>query len=867
MFRLLLKRSLLNNNSNKTICLIQSVSNSTHSLPEEADVVIIGGGSLGCNILYQLATLGVSTILLEKGKITSGTTWHSNGLFWRLRPNDVEIELLSRIDTVLPKVERESDMSTGYETNGGLFIARTEERLKEYKRLHTIGKYFGIESYVISPLEAAKMHPLLDAKSFTAALYSPKDGRLDPTMMCTALVKAALKRQGKIAEDCPVTDILVDSKTGLRKIRGVKTRRGVIKTNCVVNSAGVWSTYIAKMVNLDIPLLAFKHAYVITESISDAKNTPNVRDHDASICYKTLGDTIYIGGYEMNPELLKTVPTDFSFGLYNLDYNIFGIHIENACRLSPILNTVGIKNDINGPEAFTPDHKPLLGEDPRLPGMFHACGFNSAGIMLSAGCAEQLAKWIKNGRPDLAMHGYDIRRFTPNLCSSKKYIMEATHEAYATNYSIVFPNSQPFAARNLKLSPLHKIFVENGAVMEQAQEWERPGYFMKDQIAPVGEYDWYGCYDHPKNTDNRYKTEVEKEHTFGFSSNHTLIREEALSARNNVALFDLSHFGKMLLTGDDAERAAKWLFTAKIIDSNLFTYSCTLNERGRLEGYLRIVGLVKSDDPLFSGLKGKSYYITTEASTGHRTFCHLRKQLEKENFNASLINVTGNVGILLLQGPKSWEILEELGGLPRHFQPLITDIVTIDKHICRIMTVNSIGKFGYELHIPAESCIAIYNKIANIGKRYGLKLAGYRAFCSLNAEKGNYLWNYDIRSQDGPIEANLGDICNSEENYIGREGVEKEHSNGTKRKRALFFVSDQIPLWGMEVIWRNNEIVGFLRRGNMGYFLKSSIGIGYVNAPSVIDECYLTNGKYEIESMGERHPAKLYLKSPLNSHN
>ncbi|KAB0799571.1 hypothetical protein PPYR_07451 [Photinus pyralis] len=833
-------------------------SNSILNLPDEADVVIIGGGSLGCNILYQLSTLGINSILLERDKITSGTTWHSNGLFWRLRPNDVEIELLSAIDTVLPKVEKESDLSTGYETNGGLFIARTEERLKEYKRLHTIGKYFGIESHFISPLEAAAMHPLLDPTSFSAALYSPKDGRLDPTMMCTALVKAALKYQGKIAESCPVIDIVVDSSMGTKKIRGVKTRHGFIKTNCVVNSAGVWSTHVAKMVNLDIPLLAFKHAYAITESIPEAKNTPNVRDHDASICYKTLGDSIYIGGYEMNPELLKTVPSDFSFGLYNLDYNIFGIHIENACRLSPILNTVGIKSDINGPEAFTPDHKPLLGEDPRLPGMFHASGFNSAGIMLGPGCGEQLAKWIKNGRPDLAMHAYDIQRFSPNLCSGKRYITEATHEAYATNYSIVFPNHQPLAARNLKVSQFHEILVENGAVMEQSQEWERPAYFLKGRAAPVSQYDWYGCYGHNENTDKRYPEEIKKEYTFELSSNHSLIREEALSARKDAALFDLSHFGKMLLTGQDAERAAKWLFTSEILGPNSFTYSCTLNDQGGLEGFLRIVTLDERGAKLLGcGLEGKGYYIITEGTTGHRVFCHLQRQMQRQGFKASLKNVTDKVGVLLLEGPKSLKILEQVADFPVNYERNAT--VTINGHACRVMPVSSIGMKGYELYIPAESCTAVYNKITDAG----VKLAGYRAYCSLNAEKGGYIWNYDIRTQDGPVEANLGDICNSEENYIGCEAVRHAKKIGTTRKRAVFHVDAETPLWGLEVIWRNNEIVGFLRRGNLGYFLNASIGIGYVNSSNVIDEEYLTKGKYEIESMGERHSAKLYVKAPL----
>ncbi|KAF5292543.1 hypothetical protein FQR65_LT01689 [Abscondita terminalis] len=843
--------------------------NSSYNLPDEADVVIIGGGNLGCNLLYQLSKSGINAILLEKNKITSGTTWHSNGLFWRLRPNDVEIQLLGCLPKLITVLEQETDLSTGFEINGGLFIARTSERLKEYKRLNTIGKYFNIDSEIISSMDASKLHPLLDYNSFTAALYSPNDGRIDPTMFCTALSKCAIKYGGKILEDCPVLDIHTDCYAGFKKIKSVTTKLGTIKTTCVVNAAGVWSADIAKMVNLDIPLVAFKHAYIITDRIPKVKGTPNVRDHDASICFKTLGDVLYIGGYERNPVFLKSVPSDFSFGLYDLDWDLFTVHMEKACELCPPLRNVGIKNDIYGPEAFTPDHKPLLGEDPRLSGFYYACGFNSAGMMLGTGCAEQLASWIINGRPDLPMTNYDIRRFSPHMQSNKVYIHESSHESYATNYDIVFPTAQPLAARNLKVDPIHQVLLDKGAVMEQSQGFERPGYFLKTGTSSVLTYDWYGCYGYLKNVDTTYVTQLETDYTFDFSKNFDLISDESLSARKNVALFNLSYFGKFYLMGDQSEEAANWLLTAKMV-SNRTVESLLLNEQGRIEGCVNVLSLKKDSNNLLNvKSKGRSYYITAEGSTSYRIFYHLNKEIQKQNFNVQLLDVTESLAIFSLQGPKSEDVLNCIvddASECKNLEPRASQLVTVNGNLCRVVRLTYIGELGFEIHVPNYACLSVINKIFTIGDQFQLRLAGCRAFSSLNCEKGNFIWNSDVTSEENPLEANLSHLCKNC-NYLGKTYLENVKPLGVKKIRIFFTLNEHIPLWGLEVIWRNNVIVGFLKRGSYGYYLQKSIGIGYVYNPDgvPVSEEFIQSGQYEIEVMSKKYSAKAYLKSPFDS--
>ncbi|KAF5294011.1 hypothetical protein FQA39_LY13565 [Lamprigera yunnana] len=863
--------SLFNKHA-KFIPVIHNVNYSTEiNLPAQADVVIIGGGSVGCNTLYQLSKKGIKGVLLERNKITSGTTWHTGGLVWRLRPNDVDIELLTSSTNQLLKLEEETGLNPGYIKNGGLFIARTEERLKEYKRLHTIGHYFGIESHVITSTEAARIHPLLNSKNFKMALYSPSDGCLDPSMLCAALAKGASKNGGKIIEHCLVTNILTDSSTGYKKVIGVETPNGTINTKCVLNAAGAWSRNISQMVGLDIPLVAMKHSYVITESIPGAKGTPNIRDHDGSIYYRTQGDALYIGGYETNPEIIKEVEKDFAFGLYELNYNIFGVHLENANGLTPILNKVGIKTNICGPESFTPDHKPILGEDPRVGGLYYACGLNSAGMMFGPGIAEQMAYWIINGRPKLPMYDYDIRRFTPNMRTDRAWSTESSHEAYAKNYSIVFPNDQPLAGRNFKIDMFHEVFVARGAVMQRAQGWERPGFFIKDRTAPVRVYDWYGCYDHVDNPDKRYEKQLEGDYTFNFSKHHNLVREEAISARTNAALFNLSYFCKMYLTGADAQKAAEWLFTANTDrEPEKIIYSCALNKAGGTEADLTIVGLSQGLGTLVGPiLKGRGYYIVAGGASGYHTVCHLKKEIQRKEFKAVITDVTDKLGVLSIQGPKSREILQAITESPITDEKLphgMSDIIDINGHICRVLRVSFIGELGYELHIPYESCIPVYNKIEEAGRSFDMTFAGYRAMYSLSCEKGYHLWNADLRSNDNPIEANLRKICRKEGTYLGKDRVDKLKLEGVHKLRAFFTLNSKIPLWGNETIWRDDQIVGFLRRGDYGHYLKSSIGIGYVRHPegALVTPEFLSSGQYEIEVMGKRYPATSYLESPFD---
>lgn len=738
--------------------------------------------------------------------------------------------------------------------------------------MHTLGHFFGIESQMLSPGEAVKLSPILNPDDFTAALYSPGDGDIDPSMFCSALIKGATKSGGKVFENTAVTNILLDRTGGIKKVVGVETDKGTIKTSLVVNACGVWARNIGKMADVEVPISPMKHAYIITESIPEVKGTPNIRDHDASVYFRIQGDSIQMGGYEPNPVILKDVPNDFQFSLYELDHSIFDQHIEKASRLCPALEKAGVKSTVCGPESFTPDHKPIMGEDPHCYGLYHCAGFNSAGMMLSTGCAEQLAIWMTKGRPELPMFNYDIRRFTKDMRGDRAWITETSHESYAKNYSIVFPHDQFLSGRNIKIDPFHEALVAHGAVMEQAQGWERPGYYIKDSTAPVRGYDWYGYYDHNINADQRYVKQLERDYMFGYSKNHHIIGEEALAARNNVALFNLSYFAKMYLTGPDASEAADWLFTANTDrEPEKMVYTCSLNSRGGVEADVTVTPLIPGAGRLVGPiLKGKGYYIVAGGASGNHTIQNFKKQLYLKKFKSVITNVTDQLGVLSIQGPKSGELLQSITETPitdNAFPYGMSHLITINGHTCRAIRVSFIGELGYELHIPTASCVPIYNKIEQVSRSFDLKHAGYRALYSLSCEKGYHLWNYDLRSNDNPVEAGLGFVCRKDGPYQGKDQVERLKSEGVRKRRCFFTIPDKtVTVHGLETIWRDDAIVGFLRRGEYGYHLDCSIGLGYVEHPEgkVVNKDFLQSGRYEIEIMGTRYPAVLHMQSPFD---
>ncbi|XP_045451807.1 sarcosine dehydrogenase, mitochondrial [Melitaea cinxia] len=845
-------------------------------LVSSADIVIVGGGIAGCNTLYQLSKRGVNAVLLERNKLTSGTTWHTAGLVWSLRPSDLEVRLLQDSRNVYGSLEEETGDYAGWINNGGMFISRSKVRTEEYLRLHTLGKAMGIPSEILDPHDAQKLFPLLDPTVFKMALYSPLDGTIDPAMACNALVKASSKHGGKIYEDCPVIDIhYAHNLLGNKEVTGVHTEKGFIKTKCVVNCGGVWGPRIARFAGVpSLPIIPFKHAYVVSDAIPEIRGCPNVRDHDASLYFKIQGESCNIGGYENNPIMLDQVSEHQHFHLYELDWDVFSVHMNSAASLCPKLAKVGIKSTVCGPESFTPDHKPLLGEDPNVFGLFHNCGYNSAGMMFSAGTAIQIAEWILSGRPHYNMFSFDINRFSNSQLSRPHWVRESSHESYVRNYSIVFPNDEPLAGRDASHDALHQELIDDGAVMQARAGWERPGFFIPGEKIRVQPYDWGGVNDYPRNLDQRYEELLKGEYSFGFSKHHDIIGAEALACRNAAALFNISYYGKFYLTGPDAQRTAELAFTADLSKkADRLVYTLLLNEKGGVEADLTVSildgGSGQLHEPIF---KGRGYYVVTSGFSAAHTAAILRKIIHKHKLRANLTDVSKQLCILGIQGPDSQRILQRYtnAGLSNDAFPLHTHrSITVSNapadnksYTCRALRVSWAGELGWELHVPSSHAVQVYKALR---KANGLKNAGWRALTALSAEKGYHLWNVDLRTDDNPIEANLGFACRKDGEYIGNEYVTKARKTGVTKKYAFLTLDDKVAIFGQEAIYRNGEPVGYVRRGDYGFYLNKSIGIGYItNKGAEVTKDYLNEGNYEIEVMGKKYKAKLHLKSPFD---
>uniref|UniRef100_A0A3Q3LUE0 Sarcosine dehydrogenase n=1 Tax=Mastacembelus armatus TaxID=205130 RepID=A0A3Q3LUE0_9TELE len=555
----------------------------TKPLPRSADVVVIGGGSLGCQTIYHLAKMGLTNVvLLERDRLTAGTTWHTAGLLWQLRPSDVEVELLAHTRNVISKdLEEETGLHTGWIQNGGLFIASNKQRLDEYKRLMSLGKVYGIESHVLSPAETKDLYPLMNIDDLYGTLYVPKDGTMDPAGTCTTLTRAASARGAVVIENCPVTGIKVQTDDlGVKRVKAVKTPHGTIETPCVVNCAGVWAPKLGEMAGVKVPLIAMHHAYVVTQRIEGIQNMPNVRDHDASVYLRLQGDALSVGGYEHNPIFWEEVSDKFAFSLFDLDWDVFMQHIEGAINRVPVLEQIGIKSTVCGPESFTADHKPLMGEAPEVRGFFLGCGFNSAGMMLGGGCGRELAHWIIHGRPEKDMYGYDIR-----------YMNRHKHVNY------------------------------------------------------------------------KYNELLGKEYTFDFPPHHDVVRDQCLSCRHSVAVFNMSYFGKFYLTGPDAKKAADWLFTADVNKKPGSTvYTCMLNKRGGVESDLTVSRLEPgaANLPLAPESIGDAYYLAIGGAVAEHNWNHIRTVLQDQGFHCQLTDHSEDMGMISIQGPKSREVLQEV---------------------------------------------------------------------------------------------------------------------------------------------------------------------------------------------------------------
>ncbi len=802
----------------------------TGILPSHVDVVVIGGGIIGCSTAYHLARdHKASVVVLEQNKITSGSTWHAAGLVGQLRSSASITQVLKYSVELYKNLEAETGLQTGWKMTGCLRLATNEDRWTEYKRLATTAQSFGMEMHLLSPAEVKKMWPLLETSDLVGASFLPTDGQASPSDITQSLAKGARLHGAKFVEGVRVTGFEIEKGC----VTAVKTTQGTIKCDRVVNCGGMWARQIGALAGVNVPLQPVKHQYVITEKLEGlSPDAATIRDPDRRTYFKEEVGGLVFGGYEPNPIswTQDDVPDTFEFQLFEDDWDHFEQHMGQALARIPALEKVGIKKMINGPESFTPDGNFILGAAPELKNFYVGAGFNAFGIASGGGAGWVLADWVMKGEAPTDLWSVDIRRFS-NLHKDRAWVNERTLEAYGKHYTVGFPHEEYASGRPRIVSPLYEKLKKYGACFGSKLGWERPNWFAPEGVAPrdiysMGRQNWFS------------HVGVE----------HQLVRECA-------GVFDQSSFAKFELCGKDAEAALNYICANKMPKHpGRLVYTQMLNSRGGIECDLTVAKLAENQ-----------FYIIT--GTGFRAHdFHWIADHIPDGMEVNLRDVTESFGTLVVMGPKSRQILQKItyGDLtPENF--LFGDVKTlsIKGHPVRALRVTYVGELGWELHAPINALGDVFDAVMAAGEPLGLKPVGYRALESLRLEKGYRAWGADITPNDTPFDAGLGWAVKlkSHLDFIGRSALEAKQAKPLSKMLVGFTTErEDVVLVGRETILRDGKFAGYLTSGGYGYTLQKPIGMGYVRNAEGVSEDYVMAGSYELVVAQERVKATPYLK-------
>jgi sarcosine dehydrogenase len=809
----------------------------TQNFPIHADVVVIGGGIIGCSTAYHLAKdHKLNVVLLEQNKLTSGSTWHAAGLVGQLRSSASITQVLKYSVELYKKLDAETGLATGWKMTGCLRLANNENRWIEYKRLATTAQSFGMEMHLLTPAEVKKMWPLLNIDDLVGASFLPTDGQASPSDIAQSLAKGARMHGAKLIEGARVTSFDIKDD----RVTAVNTNQGKIICEKVVNCGGQWARQIGAMAGVSVPLQPVKHQYVITEKVAGlSADAATIRDPDRRTYFKEEVGGLVFGGYEPDPIgwTQGDVPDNFEFQLFEDDWDHFEQHMTEALVRVPALENTGIKKMIHGPESFTADGNFILGAAPEIKNFYVGAGFNAFGIASGGGAGWVLADWVARDEAPMDLWVVDIRRFS-DLHKDRTWTSERTLEAYGKHYTIGFPHEEYQSGRPRIVSPLYDRLKKLNACFGSKLGWERPNWF-----APAGQ-------------------EPRDIYTMGRQNWFAAVGEEHRCVRERVGVFDQSSFAKYELRGKDAEEALGWICANNVARPvGKLTYTQMLNSRGGIECDLTVARLAEDH-----------FYIVT--GTGFRTHDfawivdHLRLGLE-----ARLTDITEQYGTLSVMGPKSREVIQavtkaDMSNAAFKFGEVRE--IEIAGHGVRALRVTYVGELGWELHMPIAATGEVFDALMAAGKPHGIAPVGYRALESLRLEKGYRAWSSDITPNDTPLHAGLGWAVKMKSNqgFLGREAIEKiSQAPLTKMLAGFTTEREDIVLSGRETILRDGAFAGYLTSGGYGYTIGKPVGFGYVRNAGGVDEAYLESGSYELVVAKEIVRANIHLQPIYDSLN
>lgn len=806
------------------------MSESSPLVPTRARVVIIGGGVIGTSIAYHLGHLGWSdVVLLERDRLTSGTTWHAAGLmtcFGSLSETSMGMRMYTR--DLYSRLEEETGQSTGFRPVGFIEVAADPDRLEEYRRVAAFNRHVGLEVQEISPAEVAQMFPLAETSDLLAGFYVPGDGRVNPVDVTMALAKGARSRGVTLIEGVSVERVLTHGS----QVVGVQTSAGDIECDVVVNAAGMWARQLGERNGVAIPLQAAEHYYLITEEMPDVHaGLPILEDPGRHGYYREEGGGLMVGLFEpvCAPWSVGGIPDDFSFGQITPDWDRMGPFVERAMSRVPATLEVGVRTFFCGPESFTPDLAPIVGPAPGLDGYFVAAGMNSVGILTGGGLGRIVAQWIVDGRPDVDVTGFAIDRMA-DYQLAPRYRAERTVETLGMVYAPHLPGRSMTTARGVRRSPLHDRLAAEGAHFRDVSGWEGADWFAGPGRTPEpgpltwGRPDWFGTW-----------------------------AEEHRTVREGVGLMDMSFMADFSVTGPDAGAFLDRLSTARVDgDAGVITYTQWLNEAGTIEADLTVTKLDEGS------------FLVVASDTAHR---HVGEWMRRNrgSYDVDIADITSGITQINVQGPLSREVLQRVTSVDLSDEAFgFRAARQIDIGFARVLCarITYLGELGYELHIPTELAVHVYEQLLEAGATSGLRHVGLKALASLRLEKAYRDYGHDIDNTDDLVSVGLAFTVDDDHDFIGRDAVRAQRAAGTPHRRLVqVLVENPEPmLHHAEIVLRDGAPVGYVRAGSYGHTLGGSVGLAMVEAAEPITADLINASTWEVEIAGRRWPISVSLR-------
>ncbi|MEE3326686.1 MAG: FAD-dependent oxidoreductase [Myxococcota bacterium] len=788
----------------------------------ESRVVVMGGGIAGCSVLYHLTRLGWTDVtLLEAEELTSGSTWHAAGLCTQLNSSYNITKLLKYSVDLYQTLAEETGQEVDFHKVGSIRLAFSDEQVYDFQHRLGIARLHDIPCELISPERVTELFPLSVSDGVVAAAHTPTDGYVDPTGVTQAFAKGATSRGAEIVRHAPVLSMEHDGEAWC-----IKTPKGEIRAEIVVNAAGQWARQVGQMVGLELPIVPIEHHYLITEPVPEVAAFPGelpvLRDTESSFYIRAEHDGLLVGPFEPSTVAwsMDGVPEDFHSQLLEPELTRLEGVLQGVANRVPVFGDAGIKTVVNGPDGYTPDGGCLMGPVPGLPNYHVLAGFSIFGIIFGGGAGRYAAEWIVDGQPSDNMWELDVRRFSEST-GCIEYAAAKALDVYAQEYKIHFPEEEREAGRPLKTGPLYDRLKEKGAVFGARFGWERPLWFAKGEPA-------------------------KDEYSFRRGNWHDRVGEECRAVRSTVGVLDQTSFAKFEVSGPGAEAYLDRLCANRLPRAvGRIVLTQMLTPRGGIEC-----------DVTVTRLAGDRFYVVSAAATEAHDFAWMERHLPDDG-SVYLDNVTDQYAVLTLAGPRSRELLQSLTRADvshEAFRFFRCREFRVGMAPVRALRVSYVGELGYELHHPVAYQRFLYERLMEAGSEYGLIDFGYRALDSMRLEKAYRLWGVDMSADYTPLEAGMERfVALDKGDFIGRDALVRQQEAGPEQGLACLVVdSTDADPHGEEPVRAGDELIGYVAAGGYGYVVEKTIALAYL--PSA----YLEPGtRVEIEMLGERVPAEV----------